>query len=76
MTPAMAQRETKNYCLIPIPTLRQARKFCSGQWVNLIEPLTSLCFEEALLLCEESQDKWVAWVPGFGEKRLDISEFA
>jgi len=51
MTPAIAPQSTKNYCLIPVATLRQARKFCSGQWVNLIEPLTSLCFEEALLLC-------------------------
>ena len=76
MTPAIAQRQTENYCqLIPTPTFNQEKQFCSGQWVQLIRPLTSFCADEALLLCQESQGKWVTWVPGFGQKRLDISEF-
>ncbi|KOR36954.1 hypothetical protein AM228_09980 [Planktothricoides sp. SR001] len=49
--------------------------FCSGDWVSLIKPLTALSFEEAILLCEESLDKWVVWVPGLGETRLNTSEF-
>lgn len=77
MLSAIAQAQPKNYCkLISAPKhLNLDKKFAAGQWVNLIEPLSSFSFDEALLLCEESQDKWLGWVPGFGEKHLDISEF-
>lgn len=76
MSPAIAQSHTKKYCqLIPTPTFNQEKQFSSGQWVQLIRPLTCFSSDEALLLCQESQGKWVTWVPGFGKKRLDISEF-
>jgi len=31
--------------------------------------------DQALLLCQESESAWVAWVPGQGETCLDISKF-
>jgi hypothetical protein len=80
MTFITEQKQTKNYAkassVIPSSETTQENKlFSSGDWVSLIRPLTSLCFEEAILLCEESLDKWVAWVPGLGETRLNTSEF-
>ena len=80
MTFTTEQKQTKNYAkassVIPSPeTTNERQLFCSGDWVSLIQPLTALCFEEAILLCEESLDKWVAWVPGLGETHLNTSEF-
>ena len=76
MNSVIAQHESKNYCpLIPTPTVKQEKKLGSGQWVHVIKPLTALNFDEALLLCQESLEKWVVWVPGFGEARLKIGEF-
>lgn len=44
-------------------------------WVKLFEPKSEYCHDEALLLCQESLDTWVAWMPDYGEARLDRSEF-
>ena len=35
-------------------------------WVKLREPLSAYSTDEALLLCEEADGQWVAWVPDFG----------
>jgi hypothetical protein len=44
-------------------------------WVKLNEPPSAYSDEEALLLCEEAPGLWVSWIPGYGEKLLDKSEF-
>lgn len=44
-------------------------------WVKLIQPLSDTSFDEAKLLCQESADTWVAWVPDHGEVILDKSQF-
>lgn len=44
-------------------------------WVKLLQPPSEYGFEEAKLLCQESSDAWVAWVPDYGEIVLDKSHF-
>jgi hypothetical protein len=45
-------------------------------WVKLFQVPSEYCADEALLLCQESFDTWVAWVPGYGETLLDRSSFS
>ncbi len=45
-------------------------------WVKLFRVPNEYCADEALLLCQESFDTWVAWVPGYGEMLLDRSNFS
>lgn len=43
-----------------------------GDWVTLRDRTPS---EEALLLCPEDEDRWLAWVPECGEQYLDERQF-
>jgi hypothetical protein len=47
----------------------------SSTWVKLRELPSDYSFDEALLLCEESDGGWVAWVPSFGEIILTRADF-
>lgn len=49
--------------------------YSRDSWVKLIELPSEYSADEALLLCQESPDTWVAWVPDHGEVRLDRSNF-
>lgn len=44
-------------------------------WVKLIEPPSEYAFDEARLLCPDSPDTWIAWIPDYGEIVLDKSHF-
>ncbi|GET44487.1 MULTISPECIES: hypothetical protein [Microseira] len=44
-------------------------------WVKLLQRKSEYAFDEAKLLCQDSSDTWVAWVPDFGEVVLDRSDF-
>ncbi|MBD1910220.1 MULTISPECIES: hypothetical protein [unclassified Leptolyngbya] len=44
-------------------------------WVQLRDRLTPFSHDEALLLCEEEGDRWVAWIPDHGEVVLHRSQF-
>lgn len=44
-------------------------------WVKLRDSLSAYSFEEALLLCEEPDGRWVAWIPDFGETMLHRHQF-
>jgi hypothetical protein len=46
-----------------------------SQWVQLIMPLDSLSYDQAMLLSKQSEDEWLAWVPDYGEVTLHVSEF-
>ena len=46
-----------------------------NSWVTLLEYPNEYSHHEALLLCELSDDEWVAWVPDHGEAVLHISQF-
>jgi hypothetical protein len=44
-------------------------------WVKLLDLPNDYAFNEAKLLCQESPNTWVAWVPDHGEVILDRSHF-
>ena len=52
---------------------RQAPKM--GDWVQLLELPNPFSFNEALLLCQRSEDQWVAWIPNHGEAVLNTHQF-
>ncbi len=47
----------------------------SKMWVKLLEPLTAFCYDEAILLCQQSAIEWVVWIPDHGESILNIEQF-
>lgn len=53
-----------------------APQYQSGMWVRLLHPPSDFSADEALLLCQCSASEWVAWVPEFGELRLDVDTIA
>jgi hypothetical protein len=46
-----------------------------GTWVNLSELPNPYSHDEALLLCENAQHQWIAWIPDHGETILDRHQF-
>jgi len=44
-------------------------------WVQLLELPNAYSFDEALLLCQFSEDEWVAWIPDYGEAVLHTRQF-
>lgn len=58
-------RSASPQCLVPQPST----------WVNLLEPPTPNCYEEALLMCQYPDGHWAAWIPDFGEVKLHSGQF-
>lgn len=54
--------------LYPTPNRRNS-------WVKLHQRPNEYSFDEAMLLCQESSNTWLAWVPDHGEIRLSSSDF-
>jgi hypothetical protein len=50
-------------------------KYKPSTWVKLFNPPTAFSFDEAFLLCEYSEDQWLAWIPDYGEILLGLHEF-
>lgn len=46
-----------------------------GIWVHLLERPSSWSFDEALLLCQESEYDWLAWIPDYGEATIHLRQF-
>lgn len=44
-------------------------------WVRLFNPPTAFSFDEAWLLCQCSDEEWLAWIPDYGEILLHTDEF-
>ena len=44
-------------------------------WVQLLELPSTYSYDEALLLCQLSENEWVTWIPNHGEAVLNISQF-
>jgi hypothetical protein len=64
---------TQAWCrLVDRPTGAQ---FAPSTWVKLFNPPTAFSFDEAWLLCEYSEQKWLAWIPDYGELLLSTDEF-
>jgi len=63
----------RGWCrLVDRPT---APKFAPSTWVKLFNPPTAFSFDEAWLLCQSSEEKWLAWIPDYGEILLRTDEF-
>ncbi|MDX2256120.1 MAG: hypothetical protein NW214_11435 [Pseudanabaenaceae cyanobacterium bins.39] len=52
-------------CLTPMPST----------WVNVLEPPTPNCHDEAWLMCQYEDGHWAAWIPDFGEIKLHSGQF-
>jgi hypothetical protein len=48
----------------------------AGTWVDLLDRPNDWSHDEALLLCEQSEHEWVAWIPDYGEATLQSRQFA
>ena len=58
------------------PYLNQSQyNFQASTWVKLLELPTPFSSDEALLLCQDSEDQWLAWVPDYGEIVLHPNQF-
>nr|WP_199290283.1 hypothetical protein [Leptolyngbya sp. FACHB-36] len=58
-------------------TLRQPtaqRSLTPNTWVKLRHLPSAFSFDEALLLCQQSEHTWLAWVPDYGEILLDLEQ--
>lgn len=44
-------------------------------WVHLLELPSTFSYDQALLLCQVSEDEWVAWIPAHGEALLHTRQF-
>jgi hypothetical protein len=50
-------------------------EYLPSTWVKLLEPPTPFSWAEALLLCQCSDELWLAWIPDYGEHFLTLDEF-
>lgn len=51
------------------------QEFQADTWVHLLELPSPFSFDEALLLCQSSENEWVAWIPSHGEAVLNTRQF-
>ena len=52
-----------------------ATRLPDSVWVKLATLPNPYSHDEALLLCRQSEDEWLAWIPDQGEIVLHVSEF-
>jgi hypothetical protein len=51
------------------------RVLAGGDWVSLFAPPSEYAYDEALLLCEVDEERWIAWIPNHGEAQLCLRQF-
>lgn len=69
-----ASTQTANFCWLP-GFAPQSREPEASTWVSLLEPPSAFSYDEALLLCQQSEEEWLAWVPDHGEVVLHVNQF-
>lgn len=47
----------------------------ANEWVNLRDGMPGYGYHQALLLCEQEDGQWGAWVPDHGETLLRRDQF-
>ncbi|MGI0485745.1 hypothetical protein ACN4EK_09935 [Pantanalinema rosaneae CENA516] len=57
------------------PLMSAIPQFEPSTWVKLLNPPTAFSFDEAWLLCQCSEQSWLAWIPDYGEIMLHVDEF-
>ncbi|HEY9808496.1 MAG TPA: hypothetical protein V6D13_04075 [Halomicronema sp.] len=50
-------------------------EFQPNTWVKLLDVPSAYSFDEALLLCDLEDDRWVVWIPDHGETVLHSRQF-
>jgi hypothetical protein len=58
-----------------LPRITYAPRIEANTWVKLSQLPSPFSFDEALLLCQVSFDEWLAWIPDYGEIRLNVTQF-
>lgn len=61
-----SQKEAETETAIAVP---------NAIWVRLIALPDPFSYDQALLLSQQSNDEWLAWIPDYGEIMLHWSEF-
>lgn len=46
-----------------------------NSWVQLLELPNPFSHDQALLLCQQTDNEWVAWIPDHGETVLTTNQF-
>lgn len=64
---------TANFCWLP--TYTAPVEYQASTWVHLLEAPSTYSYDEALLICQQSEDEWLAWVPDHGEVTLRTRQF-
>ena len=64
---------TANFCWLP--TYTAPVEYQASTWVHLLELPSTFSYDEALLICQQSEDEWLAWVPDHGEVVLNTRQF-
>lgn len=44
-------------------------------WVKLNIEVSEYAYDEAKLICQKSEEKWIGWIPNYGEIDLERSDF-
>ena len=57
------------------PIVGSASEFNPSTWVQMREKPNPYSHDQALLLCQVTEDEWVAWVPDHGEMVLYRHQF-
>lgn len=70
----IAQSQRQNLDWSSKPYLSQ-QKFQPDTWVHLLELPSRFSFDEALLICQLSEDEWITWIPDHGEAILNARQF-
>jgi hypothetical protein len=67
------------WCWLPINSLQGMTNYpqlpAPQTWVRLLDEVSEFCYDEALLLCQNSDSEWVAWIPDHGQAILHIHQF-
>lgn len=73
---AILERSSESF-LYPACMLNwsKAQEYEENTWVKLLDLPSAFSFEEALLLCQHSEDEWLAWIPDYGETVLNAKQF-
>jgi len=64
-----------NFCDFKTDETPSVKEEGGDIWVKLLELPSDYSHDEALLLCEHSDEEWVAWIPNHGEAILHTSQF-
>ena len=59
-----------------LQTQRSLPSLSTSTWVKLHNSPTELCQDEALLLCQTTNNQWVAWIPDYGKILLTAKDFS